>query len=349
MSGRILISSSISKRAIICFYCALGKTITETRSDLVSVYGEDAPALSTIHRWFERYRVGRADLYDNQRPGRPPAEGLDDSLKTLILENPHATAREMAEELGHSVSTITEHLHAMGLHCFQLRWVPHALTDQQKATRAGDAMELLSNIRQLGVHGASTIFTSDESWFNHDNPHTAMWCETREDALTRPKQTIARDKTLVVVFWNFVGFSHVIAVPSGQTYTSEFCTSVAIPSFDAALRSNRPRLGLARTCLHWDNAKPHVANHTRENLGSRGVRLLPHPSYSPDLAPSDFFLFGYLKGRIMGQKFATSPELVANLSQIMSEIGKSVLQNVYEEWMGRLVWVITHYGEYYHT
>jgi len=51
----------------------------------------------------------------------------------------------------------------------------------------------------------------------------------------------------------------------------------------------------------------------------------------------------------MGQKFATSPELVANLSQIMSEIGKSVLQKVYEEWMGRLEWVITHYGEYYHT
>lgn len=349
MSSRILFNSRTSKRAIICFYCALGKTITETHHDLVAVYGEDAPALSVIHRWFQRHRAGRVDLEDNPRPGRPPTEGLDDALKALLLVNTHATAHEIAEELGHSVSTITEHMHALGLHYFQLRWVPHTLTDEQKATRVDGARALLAHLRQRGARGVSTVLTSDESWFNHDNPHAAMWCETREDVEMRAQQAVTKHKTLVVVFWNFVGFNHILAVPHGQTYTSAFCISTAFPSLDAALRPNRPKLGLSGTCLHWDNARPHIANLTQENLTSRGVRILPHPPYSPDLAPSDFFLFGYLKGRIMGQKFATSPELVANLSQIMSEIGKSVLQKVYEEWMGRLEWVITHYGEYYHT
>jgi len=63
MSSRILINSRTSKRAIICFYCALGKTITETHHDLVAVYGEDAPALSVIHRWFQRHRAGRVDFW----------------------------------------------------------------------------------------------------------------------------------------------------------------------------------------------------------------------------------------------------------------------------------------------
>jgi hypothetical protein len=29
------------------------------------------------------------------------------------------------------------------------------------------------------------------------------------------------------------------------------------------------------------------------------MKQAPHPPYSPDLAPSDFFLFGYVKGKMM--------------------------------------------------
>jgi len=35
----------------------------------------------------------------------------------------------------------------------------------------------------------------------------------------------------------------------------------------------------------------------------------PHPSYSPDLAPSDFFLFGYLKGKFNDHSFETQEQL----------------------------------------
>ena len=35
----------------------------------------------------------------------------------------------------------------------------------------------------------------------------------------------------------------------------------------------------------------------------------PHPPYSPDLAPSDFFLFGYVKEKLGGQSFKTREEL----------------------------------------
>ena len=41
--------------------------------------------------------------------------------------------------------------------------------------------------------------------------------------------------------------------------------------------------------LHFDNARPHAAEHEVDEMG---FKKLPHPPYSPDLAPSDFFLFG---------------------------------------------------------
>jgi len=37
--------------------------------------------------------------------------------------------------------------------------------------------------------------------------------------------------------------------------------------------------------------------------------VLPHPPYSPDLAPSDFHLFPKLKEHLMGQRFSCDEEV----------------------------------------
>ena len=37
--------------------------------------------------------------------------------------------------------------------------------------------------------------------------------------------------------------------------------------------------------------------------------LLPHPPYSPDLAPSDFYLFPNFKRWLQGQRFSSNEEV----------------------------------------
>ena len=44
--------------------------------------------------------------------------------------------------------------------------------------------------------------------------------------------------------------------------------------------------------LQHDNARPHVSKQTKEAIYRLGVECVPHPPYSPDLAPSDYWLFG---------------------------------------------------------
>ena len=41
-----------------------------------------------------------------------------------------------------------------------------------------------------------------------------------------------------------------------------------------------------------------------------GYELIPHPAYSPDLAPSNFFLFPNLKKDIRGPYFRSDEEVV---------------------------------------
>jgi len=39
-----------------------------------------------------------------------------------------------------------------------------------------------------------------------------------------------------------------------------------------------------KVIIHHDNAKPHTVAMTRQKLMNLGWEILPHPSYSPDLA-----------------------------------------------------------------
>ena len=58
--------------------------------------------------------------------------------------------------------------------------------------------------------------------------------------------------------------------------------------------------------LQQDNAKVHTCKIERN-----GYELIPQPAYSPDLAPSDYFLFLNLKKDIRGRHFQSNKEVVA--------------------------------------
>jgi histone-lysine N-methyltransferase SETMAR len=99
--------------------------------------------------------------------------------------------------------------------------------------------------------------------------------------------------------------------------------------------------------IHADNARVHWAKKCEPLLGQKWVVRAPHPPYSPDLAPCDFFLFGYLKERLKGQRFKDRQTLEFRVRQIFTDIRPEIWASVFEEWLERLRWVIKHRGEYY--
>jgi hypothetical protein len=56
-----------------------------------------------------------------------------------------------------------------------------------------------------------------------------------------------------------------------------------------------------------------------------------HLPYSPDLAPSDFFHFGYVKVKTMGYRTETPSELFVRIRVILVEIPRETLNAVFRE------------------
>jgi histone-lysine N-methyltransferase SETMAR len=52
--------------------------------------------------------------------------------------------------------------------------------------------------------------------------------------------------------------------------------------------------------LHHDNAPAHNVLSVKTFLAKHKIPLLEHPSYSPNLAPCDFFLFPKIKSALKG-------------------------------------------------
>jgi hypothetical protein len=75
---------------------------------------------------------------------------------------------------------------------------------------------------------------------------------------------------------------------------------------------------------------------SRDYIGLNRMKQAPHLPYSPDLAPSDVFLFGDVKGKLMGYRAETPSELLVRIRVILAEIPRETLSAVFLEWMERL-------------
>jgi histone-lysine N-methyltransferase SETMAR len=62
---------------------------------------------------------------------------------------------------------------------------------------------------------------------------------------------------------------------------------------------------------HQDNALAHKRVLAMRKLRDQHYELLEHPPYSPDLAPSDFFLFPKLKLFLAGHRLSSNQEVTA--------------------------------------
>ncbi|KAG5333411.1 SETMR methyltransferase, partial [Acromyrmex charruanus] len=72
-----------------------------------------------------------------------------------------------------------------------------------------------------------------------------------------------------------------------------------------------------------------------QNMIELRYELLPHPPYSPYLAPCDFFLFPNLKKWLGGKKFTSNEEVIAETETYFVEFDKLYFSKGLKKWQNR--------------
>ena len=133
-------------------------------------------------------------------------------------------------------------------------------------------------------------------------------------------------------FFDASGVVHHEYLPEGSTVNRTYYNEVLKRLRDAN-RRKRPELRKSGDWFfHHDNAPAHSALKLREFLAKHSITVLPHPPYSPDLAPCDFFLFPILKIPVKGRRFETIPETNANATKGLKGNKKEGYLNCFRKW-----------------
>ena len=86
-------------------------------------------------------------------------------------------------------------------------------------------------------------------------------------------------------------------LPQGQSFNSDiFILNMLTPTLMEFMKNYKR----AHMKLHVDNCRVHNSKKTKNWLEENVVIKVPHLPYSHDLAPCDYFLFGYIKEKLIG-------------------------------------------------
>ena len=138
------------------------------------------------------------------------------------------------------------------------------------------------------------VITGDETWVYQYDPETkrqsAQWKTANSPRPKNFRQSKSRVKKMLLTFFDIRGIVHYEFVPNGQTVNQVYYLEV-LERLHEKVRRKRPKLFANNssrqcTCSHGT---------VREFLATKQTTVLEHPAYSPDLAPSDFFLFLKIK------------------------------------------------------
>jgi hypothetical protein len=256
------------------------------------------------------------------------------------------SAHQIANCTGHPYSTVRLILKTKLNHRPYRLQLLHDLKPQDLAARCEFANWFLENAERSSLW--ERTLWSDEAHFYLDgsisSKHCIIWARDNPHQY-RTKQLHPRKVTV------WCGFTSKFILPPAfipegtmvnQTVYLDLLTNHMLPN----LPQNH------QLVFQQDGAAPHTANAVKnflrnnfgeENIISRGFRN-NWPSRSPDLNPCDFFLWGYLKGRVFRRNPKTLDELKEIISDEVAHISCDLLSNTVDSLFDRLMLILTEHG-----
>jgi [histone H3]-lysine36 N-dimethyltransferase SETMAR len=105
---------------------------------------------------------------------------------------------------------------------------------------------------------------------------------------------------------------------NGETVTAMMYCSQLQRIHESLLKSRPVLPNRWEVLLLYDNTRPHVAKKTQMKLIKFDREVLPHPPYSPDIAPSDYHLFRAMDNFMQNKEFRNGDELKQEVDKFLT-------------------------------
>lgn len=332
--------TAIEQRAVVRFLWAKGMSSAEIHKDMCPIYGEHCLSRKAVFNWVKKFSQGRSNIVDELRSGRPIQIATEKNVQLvndLIKADRRITIDCVSSAIGCSVGLAYSIVHdRLNFHKVCARWVPRDLNAENKMNRMGQCLHNLCRYADEGEDMLTRIITADESWVHHYQPESKrvsmQWKHPSSPCAKKFKVTPSAGKVMLTVFWDHQGVLLTNFQKKDDRVNSlSYCKLLV--KLRSTIRRKRPGLLTRGVILLHDNARPHTALLTREKIQKFGWELLDHPPYSPDLAPSDYHLFGPLKNHLGGRRFACDAEVEREVKLWFRKQGT----NFYAEGIGALI------------
>jgi histone-lysine N-methyltransferase SETMAR len=328
-----------------------GRDANKIYEELSNAEGERALSIVTIRRWIAKFKDGETNFEDKPRSGRPREAVTSENIakvKEFVTNDSHITTRRLEDVTGVSHERIIHILHnELQLKKVCAKWVPHKLSADHKANR----VEISKQLLEVLENGYDNIITGDETWMYFftvsSKESNKVWLEKDEDRPQIVRTAKNSKKRMFVFFYTVEGVVARIAVQKGKTVNADLYKNHILPEVFSKFMEKRGRTTVRDVMLHHDNAAPHKAGIVTEYLKAERVKLLPHPPYSPDLAPCDFYLFPKIKKELGGRSFNSIENLSRAIQAIVDSIPKEQYYKSFDSWKNRLKKCIEVEGEYF--
>lgn len=300
---------------------------TEILADMQQTLGDNAPSKATICRWVARFKRGDLSIEDDERPG--PSKTVTtpetvDQVHDIVLKDRRINIDEIARIVGISTERIHHILHVeLGMSKLSARWVPRLLNADQKRERVRTSSDNLKLFNKNQVDFLRRFVTVDETWIHHYIPESKrqsqQWKHHGSPPPKKAKSFSSAGKVMATIFWDSKGILLIDYLTKGQTINGAYYAAL-LDQLKAAIAEKRPGMVRKKVLFCHDNAPSHTSRIVREKLDQLRFQVIPHPPYSPDLAPSDFHLFPKLKLFLAGKKFKTDEEVIAATEQYFDSL-----------------------------
>ncbi|UYV78755.1 hypothetical protein LAZ67_16002664 [Cordylochernes scorpioides] len=182
------------------------------------------------------------------------------------------------------------------------RWIPHFLNLDQKLNRIRVSKALLKRYDEEGNHFLDQIMRVGVIIIIlRQNVHLWNGNEATLQDQKKIRSQRSAGKVLLTIFWDVDGPICLDFLSSRQRMNSDFYCDILV-----------------------NKLKPGISNKRRGKLS----KVLEHPAYSPDLAPSDYFLFGLLKKELKGKRFDSDEDVQKVMQDFFHTLPKSAYKEV---------------------